>query len=164
MATLQEFFKEKVPSVLVTVGFSLLTGISVCLIEKMYQRKRLYRCIYDCRLFYKGNSVCVRGFLDTGNQAQKNGLPVCFVSPEILYDLKGEENWESEGQVCDEIKILTVGGEKTTPIYKGEMQIFDGGEIRKKQVYFAVATNMLSREYKMIFSPLAFEDNVDEKE
>ena len=66
--------------------------------------------------------------------------------------------------MCDEIKILTVGGEKTTPIYKGEMQIFDGGEIRKKQVYFAVATNMLSREYKMIFSPLAFEDNVDEKE
>ena len=160
---LQEFFQGKVPSTLVVIGFTLLTGVSVFLIGKLYKRKQLYRYIYDCRLFFGQNSVFISGFLDSGNRVQKNGLPVCFVSPDILYDLRGEENWKDGGQVCDEITIQTLGGEKTTPIFKGELELFDEKKRRKKKVYFAATTNMLSREYKMILSPLVLEDGADEE-
>ena len=93
------------------------------------------------------------GFYDSGNQATKNGLPVCFVSPDLIYDLFSAEVLEKTGQVYAEMSITTVNGRKTTVLYRGKIQTV-GVE---KEVYFAPAPNMISREYKILLNARIFE-------
>ncbi len=152
LGTLQEFFDGKVPTVFVTVAFLVLTGFSVFFVKKLYAKRALHRFIYECEISYKEKRIGVTGFLDSGNLAQKNGLPVCFLSPDICYALWGEETIEGGGQGCDEMQISTLGGEKSIALYKGVVEINENGLRIKKQTYFASSTNMLSREYKMILS------------
>ena len=99
------------------------------------------------------------GFLDSGNMATKNGLPVCFVSPDLAYDIWGEElmysSAKDEGQVCDEMQIHTVNGEKAVRLFSGEIEVFiEKGKSFKQQSYFAVSSNMVSKEYKIILHSL----------
>ena len=92
----------------------------------------------------------VLGYLDSGNLASKGEVPVCFISPEVFYELFIEKR---QGQVFDEMKIATVSGEKRVRLYKGEIQV----EKVKKQVYFSLSPNMLSKEYKVLLNARIFE-------
>ena len=47
-----------------------------------------------------GKNIKVKGFYDSGNSAEKNGLPVCFVRPDICYDLWGESTQEKIEKVA----------------------------------------------------------------
>ena len=84
--------------------------------------------------------------------ASKDGLPVCFLVPDVFYDIFGEEMLFCEGQVCDEIKIKTMSGERFVRVKQGEIEVKLGEKTLKKQVYFALAANMIGREYQILLS------------
>ena len=63
------------------------------------------------------------------------------------------------GQVRDEMQITTVSGIRKIPLYQGEIEVKTGRkEVQKKSVYFAPATNMIQREYKILLSGRIFEN------
>ena len=80
-------------------------------------------------------------------------MPICFVSPELLYVLLGDEWLKGGGTGRDETEITTVSGVKTIALYKGEieMEIFRG-ITAKKAVYFSPSKNMITREYKVLLN------------
>lgn len=135
---------RKVASPLVFLGFALLGFVSVWLVRKFYERRAVHKRIYPCKIFHGEKCVETQAFLDSGNLAKKDGLPVCFLSPELFYELYGEEILKGGGQVCDEMAITTFAGEKRIPLYRGEIEI---GTV-KKGVYFSPSGNMIGREYK----------------
>lgn len=145
------FFKGKTPSILVLIGFLCFSLLVIILVKKLYQKRALHAFIYDCAILYNKRRVAVFGYLDSGNLATKNGAPVCFLSPDIFYELYGNEIVFCGGQVCDELLIHTLAGDKKVPLCKGELEIKTPKGIRaKKQVYFAMAANMISREYQLL--------------
>ena len=157
LALTQDFFQDKVPFALVLVGFAALGLLTVTLARKLYEKQTVKGCLYVCELANKEKKLRLDGFFDSGNLAAKNGVPVCFVSPDVIYELFGEEILEGKGQVCDEMQIQTLGGTKTLCLYKGALTVLDGENGEKKDVYFASSTNMISREYKMILHSRIFD-------
>lgn len=136
--------EARVESWLVFLGFAILAFLSVWLVRKFYAHRTVAKRVFPCRLFHGEKSVETQAFLDSGNLAQKDGVPVCFLSPDVFYELYGEEILEGRGQVCDEIAIATFAGEKTVRLYRGEIEI----EKIKRGVYFSPSKNMIGREYK----------------
>ena len=146
-----KFAVSRVPTWWTLVGFLLLTACVLWLIGKLYARKTLYRFIYECRLAFGGNVAYANGFLDTGNRVEQDGLPVCFVDPELAYELLGDLWTEQVPET--ETEIRTLGGTKRVPLYRGTLQVRGTGEENcEKAVYFAVSVNMLSREYKILLN------------
>jgi hypothetical protein len=111
--------------------------------------------IYECTLFCNGKRLSSTAFLDSGNLAQKNEIPVCFISPELLLTLYGEEYW---GQVCDELAITTLGGETKLPLYKGELAVKAKEKTVKREVYFSPSARMISREYSVLLHSRILEE------
>lgn len=150
-ALLQEFFPKKTPFGLVAAGFAFLCLTALLFLQKFYQKRELHAYIYDCEIAFGEKKISVRGFLDSGNTAMRKGLPVCFLSPLYVYELFGEAllNGDFIGQ--EELQVQTLGGEKKYPLYKGELGVKSGGKFSARQtVYFAPATNMISREYELL--------------
>lgn len=123
-------------------------------VKKLYKRRAVFRYIYDCAILYNQRRVAIFGFLDSGNRATANGAPVCFLSPEIAFEI-----WESELlSPHGEITIQTLGGEKTLPLFSGDLEIRqDAGIFTRKGVYFAPSAHMVSREYKMLLQANIFD-------
>ena len=143
--------ERQIPTACVMIGFCLLTLISLFLVRKLYAARAVSRFLYDCRVYANGKWIKeLRGFLDSGNLARKNGIPVCFLSVDIFYDLFCEEILKGEGHVRDEITFQTLNGEKKARVYKGMVEVKTSKGIQKKEVYFAASTNIISREYQMI--------------
>jgi hypothetical protein len=113
----------------------------------------LHALIYPCTLTFGENRVCVLGYYDSGNKATKNGVPICFVAPDIVYELFGDEILKTVGTVRDETQIATVSGVKKVPLYQGEIAVeTPHGKIEKNTVYFSPSKNMISREYKVLLN------------
>ena len=138
----------------VLIGFAALSFIGVFLIRKLYERRNFAKNTCHCRLFSKGKSVKAQGYIDSGNLAQKNGLPVCFVAPDLFYELFGEEILTQREQVRDELAISTLTGAKTVALYEGEIEI--NGV--KKRTYFVSSPHMLSRGYKLLLGAEFFKE------
>ncbi len=135
--------------------FAALALLVYILAEKFYKKGQIERRIYPCKVFLGEKTVKLRGFYDSGNLATKNGLPVCFLSADILYDLVGNEIvfGKATGQVCDEMRISTLSGESRVPLYRGFLEVKTPTEnAEKKEVYFALARNMIERDYKIILN------------
>ncbi len=130
----------------VCLGFILLAGISLLCVGKWYERRRALQNVCDCEVISEEKTIKLRGFLDSGNLAKKNGVPVCFLSADIVYDLYGKQITFGGGQGCDELAITTLAGERRVPLYKGKIRV--KGE--EREVYFALAANMIGREYKVL--------------
>ncbi len=151
------FPQRKIPSWIVFLGVAALSLLSIYAVKKLYARKRIYQYIYLCEIHANGEIERVKGFFDSGNIASKNGVPVCFLSPELFYDLflsKNAEGWE---QVRDEMKIKTLSGTKKVPLYQGEISILDGEKRGRMTAYFAPSANMIGREYKILLNARTFE-------
>lgn len=139
---------EKVPSVAVFFGFFGLTGVGLWLVKMLYARRTARVGIYPCILSIGENCVQAEGLYDSGNLAIKNGLPICFVSPALLYELCREEMLKYEGQVCDEMKISTLAGEKKVALYKGNIVV----EGKREEVYFAPVARIIGKEYTVLIN------------
>ena len=140
---------ERINSLFVSVVFAFLTVISFVLIQVLYAKKKLHAYIYECVVLYGQKRVSVAGYLDSGNLATKNGLPVCFLSADVFYDVFWEEML-CENKAKEEIAITTLSGSKSYAAFKGEIEIKTGAEKQKKVVYFALGQNIISREYKLL--------------
>ena len=157
------------------VSFMLIAQAAI---KKWYQKRTLFLHIYNCAIAYKQRRVAILGFYDSGNLATKNGVPVCFITPDIAYDLlHGEHdflaypsqnetdenqphNAKYTGQVRDEIVISTLNGEKTLPLFKADLEIHVKNHImHKKGVYFAISTHIISREYKLLLHSSLLDEN-----
>ena len=142
--------------------FALLTLVSLFFIKKLYEKRAIDGCLYPCVIIYKQKRIPVSGFYDSGNLATHNGLPVCFLSPDLFYELWGEEiafkEGETDGQVRGEIVFSTVSGNRRATACLGEVEIErKGGERAKKQAYFSPSANMVLREYKVLLNARVFE-------
>lgn len=146
------------PKTLVIIGFFALC-LAICfVVVRLYQKRRVYAYIYPCKVYANGKEKGLQGYLDSGNLASKNGLPVCFLIPDVFYDIFGEEMLFCEGQVCDEMKITTMSGERFVRVKQGEIEMKIGEKTVKKQVYFAMAANMIGREYQILLSARFWEE------
>ncbi len=154
LSAVHSFSLSRLPNVAVWVGFIFLSVAALLFIAKMYKRRAVERQIYPCIVLLGEKKAQVRGFWDSGNLAKKNGLPVCFLSADILYNLCGQDiifGGRERGQSRDEMTISTMSGERKVPLYKGKLQVItDGKNSVEQEVYFALSTNMISREYKLI--------------
>lgn len=149
----EEFQKDSLPFLAVACFFVFLTAISLFFIKKLQEKRKIYPFLYDCEVVLGEKRIFAVGFMDSGNRAIKNGIPVCFLSPTLFYEAFGELILSKcEGHVRDEIKIQTLGGEKNLPLYAGEIAVLTEKERVKKQVYFAPSGNMLCREYSLIIA------------
>lgn len=142
------FSLSTLPWWVVVIFFALFTPILVFFIEKIYKRRAVERQICVCTLYFGEKEIKTCGFLDSGNMATKNALPVCFLSADIFYELFGDYILQGRGQVCDEMKITTMTGEENILLYKGYVAV--DGEKRKCEAYFARSNNMIGREYKVL--------------
>lgn len=143
---------SKTPVIFVLLAFAVLSAGVLLLIKKLYEKRATHGYIYDCAIVYKQREIPVVGFLDSGNTAAKNGLPVCFLSPDVFYDIWGEELLFKE-KPSEEMQIVTMSGERKLPLYLGGLQIkTKEGLLRKNEVYFATSSNMISREYKLLLN------------
>ena len=150
LTALHSYFSFALIPIFTVVGFFILSTISLHFIRKIYEKRTISKYLYDCVIVAQERQKSVLGYLDSGNLASKGELPVCFISPEVFYELFIEKR---QGQVFDEMKIATVSGEKRVRLYKGEIQV----EKVKKQVYFSLSPNMLSKEYKVLLNARIFE-------
>ncbi len=138
----------------VAACFIALTALTLFLTETFYQKRSVERHIYPCKVLFGQKCLRLRGFYDSGNLAEKGGIPVCFLSADAFFDLFGATLLQEEGgQVCDEVAVTTLAGEKTLSVCKGEVEIELGrGESVKNEVYFARSANMIGREYKILIN------------
>lgn len=158
--------KEKQLYILKMLGtpllFLLFSVFCVYFFYKRYQRKGVMCLVYDCVIANGEKSIKTQGFYDSGNMATKRGIPVCFVTPEIIYELWEKEGLilgEGRGHVCDELSITTMAGARKAPLYKGCLSIrVEGKKIEIKEVYFSPSVNMISREYAMILPSRIFDE------
>ena len=140
--------KPVVPAYAVLLGFAILVLFFVWLVKKIYAQRAVFSRVVPCVLYNGENKAQADGFLDSGNLAMKNGVPVCFLSPDLIYDLFETKNQKGEGQVCDEMSIHTLAGEKKVRLYLAEIEV--KGE--RKKAYFAPMGNMIGREYKILLN------------
>lgn len=139
---------EKVPSFAVFLGFAVLMGIGIFLVKVMYARRSARVGIYTCSLIAKEKCLTAEGFYDSGNLAVKDGIPVCFLSPAIFYELYGEEILKGSGQVCVEMQISTLAGNKKVVLYQGEIEV----EGVRSVVYYAPSTHIIGKEYGVLIN------------
>ena len=144
---------------LVLCGGGAFACSVVAFIKKAQARRAVERLTYPCAIVYKQRRVEASGFFDSGNLATKNGVPVCFLSPDLAYDLRENELWESGERTEEGIVVVTMSGEKYLPVFRGEVEIEANGKRLKKEVYFAPSANMLSRGYKILLHSRIFEEN-----
>ena len=122
------------------------------LAKRLYARRMIFSRVYACTLSVGEKSIKADGFYDSGNLAVKNDLPVCFVSPALIFDLVGDEILEARGQVCDEMQISTLAGEKIVPIYEGNIEVEMYGQTVNAHAYFAPSAHMIGREYAVLLN------------
>ncbi len=162
------FSLSKLPNFAVIIGFCLLCLFSCLFIVKMREKRRFYAYLYPCTVFINGKNAPAYGYFDSGNLAMQKGVPVCFLSADLFYEIYGEK-WlfdeEEWGQVRDEMQITTMTGVKKVPLYLGEIEVkTDKKERIKRVVYFAPSTNMIQREYKILLNGRIFEQITEKGE
>lgn len=143
---------EKIPSGWVFLGFAVLSLVGIWLGKRLYARRMLFRRVYACTVSAGEGRISAEGFYDSGNLAEKNGLPVCFLSPSLFYELFGTEILKGRGQVFDEMSISTLAGVKKIPLYQGKIEVKLDGQTIVKDTYFSPSKHMIGREYAVLIN------------
>ncbi|MBQ8394765.1 MAG: sigma-E processing peptidase SpoIIGA, partial [Clostridia bacterium] len=113
---------QNTPVFAVLLGFGALSVIVLLLIKKLYEKRAAHAYIYPCMILYRERKIPVDGFLDSGNRATNNGVPVCFLAPDVFYEIWGESVlFQKETQ--EEMQIVTMTGERKIPLYLAGLQI-----------------------------------------
>lgn len=147
------YFLSQTGATIVVCGGGLFTAVCVAVVKKCRIRKAVLRHTYDCTAIVCGREAKTTGFLDSGNMAFYKGVAVCFISPDLAYDLREADIWTDE-----KLQIVTLSGVKTLSAFKGFVEIKTDGKIARKEVYFAVSGNMLSRGYKLLLHSQILDD------
>ena len=142
------YLTESAPVGLVLSGSAVFAIVAVTLTKRLYRRRAMRRFVYPCKIELDGRTVKAEGFLDSGNRAQAGGIPVCFLSPDLAFDLLGDK------VMTEEMTIMTMGGESRIKIFLADsLEIYCGDKPNIiKKVYFAPSGNIRAREYKIILN------------
>ena len=148
------YIVEQIPLSLLLCGIIVLTILVIKWGKKLYFDRKIRRFYYSCQLFSENSQISAIGFLDSGNLASFNGLPVCFLSPELTLELI------DAGQVFDEMQISTLNGRNKIKIFKGkQIKIYlNKDEHIVKKAYFSPSPTLKNREYQVLLSPLLFDE------
>lgn len=132
---------------------AVVVGVGVVeLFWTVHRKKRKrYAYIYDCCVVGE-KQIKTRGYLDSGNLAKKDGLPVCFLSPLLFYEAF------SHTDVGEKTVITTVAGQKEIWVYKGKVVLRLDGKNVLREVYFSPSKHIVLREYELILPAYIIED------
>ena len=136
-----------------TVG----VGALCCsLVKRLYERGKRLRFVYPCEVSANGRSLRINGLIDSGNVAQKNGSPVCFLSSECFFELFGAESFSLP---FEEMAVASVSGEKKIKLVKlDEIKIYCGKTPNIiKQPYCSPSYTFRAREYKILLGAWALD-------
>ena len=140
---------QKPPFILVLILMAVCVGLGQAFAYVCRQKCRVHNAYQNVYIVGE-KRVFARGFLDSGNLAQKDGVPICFVCPLTFYKAFGDM------QEGEPFTIRTMAGERTITLYLGELILEKNNA--PKRVYFAPMTNMVFREYEMILPARILED------
>lgn len=115
-------------------------------IARFYQKRAIHNDVFACELSRGAQTKRTNGFLDTGNALDVDGKPVCFVTPDLIYDLFGLDG------ASKRVTFQTMAGNRETPVYALDaFQVFDGKKrIFSGGVYLAPSAGLVGREYKIL--------------
>ncbi len=147
---------KSLPAFTVVLSFAAMAGVALLLIELLYRRAKVGRLLCPCTLRLGDKRLRATGFIDSGNLAKKDGLPVCFLSPEAFVSLVGDRIVFGDGS-CESMRIYTATGSRQVALYRGEIELKMGGLPVKKEVYFARAANRISQEYQLLLPSVLLE-------
>ena len=155
-------FVTPAPFGVILCGIILAIFAIVYFFKKIYRRRNQTERLFRCKILVSGREVETVGFADSGNVATKGGKPICFLSPDLFYDLFSErvfELWEEE--LC----ITSVAGDKKIKLWKiDELKIYSGGkENIIKKLWVSPSYQLTGREYKLLFGTWAFEEGTEVK-
>ena len=147
------YLLQELPVGALLVGVAALSvGVSKG-VKAFYRRRKQARFLYGCEFVSGETTLKTTGYLDSGNLASFQGVPVCFLTPECFLKLI------RAGQGCDEMEIMTVSGVKKIKIFKlDELRIYleDGANIIKS-VYVSPSKHLKGREYDALLNGLLLE-------
>lgn len=134
-------------------GAAVFCLAAAWLFKRLYRRKRVFSFVYPCRVQMGEKTAQALGFLDSGNLAKKNGRPVCFVCPKLLFSLI------DESAVCEYTNVGTVSGTGRMPVFKAdELQIYFGARAHIiKNVYLSPFSSLAGGDYQLIIGAAALE-------
>ena len=135
------------------VSVFLVLGVRK-LVKTLYRRVSISRFVYPCKLVFGGRQVRAEGYLDSGNLAQKSGIPVCFLSAELFFEVFGARAFE-DGE--EELRVSTVSGEKRVKLFiLDELLIYsERGENIVYKPYCAVSPALQGKEYQILLGAWA---------
>ena len=127
---------------------------AVAFSKAIYKRRKMSRFIYLCELRKGEKRLRVEGYLDSGNLAQKKGIPICFLRAEVFFELFGMDAF---GEGDDELFVATVAGEKKIKLFLlDELWIYSG---KQKNIvnkpYCAVSPALQGKEYGVLLGAWA---------
>ncbi len=145
LLTVWQNLARKPSFVLVLTVLALgIAGIEIFL-AVYRQKRRIHSCMYECVVFGADKRAVTQGYWDSGNMAQKDGLPVCFISPLLFFKVFGD----FAGGV-ERLRITTVAGEREVPIVLGKILVKAGKNARLQEVYFSPSKHIVFREYEVL--------------
>lgn len=127
---------------------ALVAFASLCFygVSRLYRLRATHEHILPCEVQGEKGCVCTLGYIDTGNTAQYQGLPVCFITPDLFYDLFGLN------AKCEKTAIRTLAGEKTVVVKKA-LRVKIGRGKKKgllEGAYLSPSAVLIGREYKLL--------------
>ena len=151
------------PFGIILCGIVLMIFVVVYFFKKVYRRHCQTERLFRCKITVGNRSVVSIGFLDSGNTAKKNGKPICFLSPDLFYDLFGDYAF---GDCEEELAVTSVVGDKKIKLWEiDELGIYlDERENIIKKLWVSPSYRLVGREYKLLFGAWAFEEGTEVKE
>ena len=136
-------------------GFVGGFALTELLIKALYERKLQTKFLFPCELCVKERRVKTLGFVDSGNVAKKDGVPICFLSAELFFELFGEESFSMP---MEEIALTSLAGEKKIKLARlDEIRIYFGKKTNIiKNPYCSCGYAFGTREYKLLLGSWAF--------
>jgi hypothetical protein len=125
--------------------------------KALYRRRALQTLVFACVVTRDKNKAKAQGYYDSGNRAEKYGVPVCFISPELFFRLTDGDIF---AEADEKLSVSTLNGKKPYKLFYGELEVYRQGrgkEVAKRSVYFAVSGHMLSREYQILLPACVLE-------
>ncbi|MBQ5927276.1 MAG: sigma-E processing peptidase SpoIIGA [Clostridia bacterium] len=140
------YYLQKIPVGGGLAVFLLLFLFAWFFFQRIHKRRRLTTFIYRCKLTAYGIEKTENGFLDSGNRASVKGKPLCFISPDLAYELLGERT------MTEEAEIVTVSGRKKIKVFQAEqLEIYYGDKPNIiKEVYLSPTKTLGTRDYKIL--------------
>lgn len=134
----------------VWLEFIILSCAILLFVKLLYQKRKEANLVYDCTVQMFGVKKSAQGFYDTGNLARFENVPVCFLSSDFMGLFLVEKHDFTPIFEQKRITISTLSGEKSFPVFSGEIEVKQGTNTIKKEVYFALSGHMVKGAYKII--------------